>query len=33
MLIRDENRGDIPAIGKHVTEAFRAAPHFSGTEA
>jgi len=33
MLIRDENPGDIPAIGKLVTEAFRTAPHSSGTEA
>ena len=33
MLIRDENPGDIPAIGKLVTETFRTAPHSSGTEA
>jgi SAM-dependent methyltransferase len=33
MLIRDENPGDIPAIGKLVTEAFRTAPHSSETEA
>ena len=33
MLIRDENPGDIPAIGKLVTEAFRTAPHSRGTEA
>jgi len=33
MLTRDEYPGDIPAIGKLITEAFGTAPHPSGTEA
>ncbi len=33
MLIRDETPGDIPAIGRVVTEAMRLLPQATGTEA
>ncbi|MFG1343818.1 N-acetyltransferase [Xanthobacter autotrophicus DSM 431] len=33
MLIRDETAGDIPAIGRLVTEALRMLPQSTGTEA
>lgn len=33
MLIRDETTGDIPAIGRVVTEAMRLLPQATGTEA
>ncbi|MFN7914541.1 MAG: N-acetyltransferase [Vicinamibacterales bacterium] len=33
VIIRDEQPADIPRIARLVTEAFRTAPHSSGTEA
>lgn len=33
MLIRDETPGDIPAIGRLITEAFRMLAQSTGTEA